>query len=210
MQLHSRCNLNGLCTDDFLNTPSERSNKVILSFFNFFFFNLNSFRVLGPCPFSSVDAKWAKRPVTATREEHSRHLPSQKVLVIQQFGMLTRLPQAVEAEVEVHLDHLFAFTSEKSCWIHSYLIFYFAFVPLSWIKMNWKCHLSVLEFPKHKKHLIKRKIAFYNVVLYTWQCQKCVKMSCFGRSGLFLQCLWVMCCPLLDRVVIHFCVYVTV
>lgn len=33
---------------------------------------------------------------------------SQKILVVQEFGVLACLPKAVEAEVEVRLNHLFA------------------------------------------------------------------------------------------------------
>jgi len=31
---------------------------------------------------------------------------SQKVIIVEKFGVLAALPQAVEAEVEVHFDHL--------------------------------------------------------------------------------------------------------
>lgn len=36
---------------------------------------------------------------------------SQKILIVQQLGVLPRLPKAVEAEVKVRLDHLFALKS---------------------------------------------------------------------------------------------------
>lgn len=38
---------------------------------------------------------------------------SQKLLVVQQLGVLSRLPESVETEVEIHLNHLFAFNAEK-------------------------------------------------------------------------------------------------
>lgn len=39
---------------------------------------------------------------------------SQKVLIVQKFGVLASLPEAVEAEVEVELDHLFAWGEKHS------------------------------------------------------------------------------------------------
>lgn len=39
---------------------------------------------------------------------------SQKVLIVQKFGVLASLPEAVEAEVEVELDHLFAWREKHS------------------------------------------------------------------------------------------------
>lgn len=39
--------------------------------------------------------------------------PSQKILIVQQLGVLTGLPESVEAEVEVELNHLFAFMVNK-------------------------------------------------------------------------------------------------
>lgn len=39
---------------------------------------------------------------------------SQQILVVQQLGVLTRLPEPVEAEVEVHLNHLFALMENEN------------------------------------------------------------------------------------------------
>lgn len=38
--------------------------------------------------------------------------PSQKILIVQEFGVLARLPKSVEAEIEVHLNHLFALSGK--------------------------------------------------------------------------------------------------
>lgn len=37
---------------------------------------------------------------------------SQKILIVQEFGVLACLPKSVEAEVEVQLNHLFALISK--------------------------------------------------------------------------------------------------
>lgn len=54
---------------------------------------------------------------------------SQKILIVQEFGVLACLPKSVEAEVEVHLNHLFALIGEmrqkkfESLWKQNHFAF---------------------------------------------------------------------------------------
>lgn len=113
------------------NAP-ERSFRFFSFLFFFQTFLLSNWRVwrpdrdagravLKPSTIRQQDAARPRPPLPAESGRESQVLAltratfrdvfpggSQKLLVVQQLGVLPRLPEPVEAEVEVHLDHLFA------------------------------------------------------------------------------------------------------
>ena len=72
---------------------------------------------------------------------------SQKFLIVQQFGVLASLPESVEAEVEVHLNHLFALIGKwdtKRCYSHTEKAEYTILSPQPFPNLNQE-----LWVPKH-------------------------------------------------------------